>query len=92
MNAVLESDPIEPWRKIKNFIKPKGQRDYLTLRHDDKVAKTNADKAHLLPESVERHFGTESKHLDSNHLNEVNKFIEDNQWYMYPPEDPDLPV
>ena len=38
----LESNPSESWRKIKNFLKPKGQRDYRTLRHDDKVAKTKA--------------------------------------------------
>ena len=71
----LESDPSESWRKIKNFFKPKGQRDYPTLRHDDKVTKTNAGKAQPFAESVERHFG---KHFDSNHFNEVNKFIEDN--------------
>ena len=41
----LETDPSESWRKIKNFFKPKGQRNYPTLRHDDKIAKTNADKA-----------------------------------------------
>ena len=85
----LESEPNESWRKIKNFLKPKGQRDYPTLRHDDKVAKTNADKAQLFAESVERHFGIESEHFDSNHFNEVNKFIEDNHKYFYPPEDPD---
>ena len=75
--------------KIKNFLNPKGQGDYPTLRHDDKVAKTNADKAQLFAESVERHFGIESEHFDLNHINEVNKFIEDNYWYFYPPEDPD---
>ena len=85
----LESDPSESWRNIKNFLKPKGQRDYPTLRHDDKVAKTNADKAQFFAESVERHFGIESKHFDSNHFNEVNKLIEDNHWYFYPPENPD---
>ena len=85
----LESDPSESWRKIKNFLKPKGQRDYPTLCHDDKVAKTNADKAQLFAKSVERHFGIESKHFDSNHFNEVSKFIEDNHRYFYPPEDPD---
>ena len=79
----------ESWRKIKNFLKPKGQRDYPTLRHDNKVAKTNADRAQLFAESVERHLGIESKHFDSNHLNEVNKFREDNHRYFYPPEDPD---
>ena len=85
----LESDSSESWRKIKNFLKPKGQRDYPTLRHDDKVAKTNANKAQLFAKSVERHFGVESKHFDSNHFSEVNKFIEGNHRYFYPPEDPD---
>ena len=85
----LESDPTESSHKIKNFVKPEGQPDYPTLRHDDKVAKTNADKAQLFAESVETHFGIESKHFDSNHFNEVNKVIEDNHRYFYPPEDPD---
>ena len=85
----LETDPSKSWRKIKNFLKPKGQRDYPTLRHDDKAAMRNADKAQLFAESVERHFGIESKHFDSNHFNEVNKFIEDKYRYFYPPEDPD---
>ena len=85
-----ETDPSESsWHKIKNFLRPKGQRDYPTLRHDDKAVKTNADKAQLFAESVERHFGIESKHFDSNHFNEVNKFIVDNHKYFYPPEDPD---
>ena len=85
----LETDSNESWRKIKNFLKPKGQRDYSTLHHATKVAKTNADKAQLFAESVERHFGIESEHFDSNHFNEVNKFVEDNYQYFYPPEDPD---
>ena len=72
----LETNPTESWRKIKNFLKPKGQRDYPTLHHANKVAKTNADKAQLFAESVERHFGIESDHFDSNHLDDVNKFIE----------------
>ena len=29
----LETDPNESWRKIKNFLKPKGQRDYPALHH-----------------------------------------------------------
>ena len=64
----LETDSNESWRKIKNFLKPNGQRDYPTLQ---------------------RHFGIESDHFDSNHFNEVDKFIEDNYRYFYPPEDPD---
>ena len=85
----LETNSNESWRKIKNFLKPKGQRDYPTLRHANKVAKTNADKAQLFAESVERHFGIESDHFDSNHFHEVNKFIEDNHRHFYPPEGPD---
>ena len=85
----LEADSNESWRKIKNFLKPKGQRDYPTLHHATKVTKTNADKEQLFAESVERHFGIESEHFDSNHFNEVNKFVEDNYQYFYPPEDPD---
>ena len=85
----LESDPSKSWRKIKNFLKPKGQRDYPTLHHAKKVAKTNADKAQLFAESVERHFGIESDHFDSNHFHDVNKFVEDNHRHFYPPEDPD---
>ena len=84
-----ETDSNESWRKIKNFLKPKGQRDYRTLHHASKVAKTNADKAQLFAESVERHFGIESDHFNSNHFHEVNKLVEDNHRYFYPPEDPD---
>ena len=65
------------------------QRDYPTLRHSSKVAKTNADKAQIFAESVERHFGIESHHFDSNHFYEVNKFVKDNHRYLYPPEDTD---
>ena len=80
----LESNPSESWHKSKNFLKSKGQRKYPTMCHDDKVGKTiNADKAQLFAESVERHFGIESKHFDSNHFNEVNKFIEDNHRYFF---------
>ena len=62
--------------------------DYPTLRHDDKVVKTNTDKAQLFTESVERHFGIESEHFDLNHFNEVNQLIEDTDRYFYPLEDP----
>ena len=59
------------------------------MHHANKVAKTNADKAQLVAESVERHFSIERDHFDSNHFDEVNKFIEDNHRYFYLPEDPD---
>ena len=35
------------------------------LHHANKVTKTNADKAQLFAESVQRHFGIESNHFDS---------------------------
>ena len=85
----LETNSNESWRKIKNFFKPKGQHDYPTLHHASKVAKTSIDKAQFFAKSVERHFGIESDHFDLNHFNEVNKFIDDNHRYFYPPEDPD---
>ena len=85
----LETDPSESWCKIKNFLKPKSQLDYPTLRHDDNAAETKTDKAQLFAESVKRHFGIESEHFDSNYFNEANKFTEDNHKYFYPPEDPD---
>ena len=85
----LENNHTESWRKIKNFLKPKGQRDYPALRLDAKTAKTNADKAQLFAESVEKHFGIQSNNFDSNHFDKVNQFIEDNYEYFYPPEDPD---
>ena len=68
----LESNHTESWRKIKNFLKPKGQRDYPALRLYAKTAKTNADKAQLFAENVERHFGIQSTNFDSKHFNEVN--------------------
>ena len=85
----LETNHTESLRKIKNFPKPKGQSDYPALRLDAKTAKTNADKAQLFAETVERHFGIQSDNFDSNHFDEVNQFVEDNYEYFYPPEDPD---
>ena len=82
----LESDPRKPWSKIKNFLKLK---ESTRLSNSDKVGKTNANKAQLFAKLVKRHFSIESKHFDSYHFNEVNKFIEDNHKYFYPPEDSD---
>ena len=76
--------------KSRTFSRQRNYRDYPTLRHDDKVAKTNANKAQLFAKSIEMHFGIESEHFESNHFNEVNQFIEDNHGYFYPPpEDPE---
>ena len=59
------------------------------MRLDAKTAKTNADKAQLFAESVERHFGIRNDNFDVRHFDEVNQFFEDNYEYFYPPEDPD---
>ena len=56
----LETNHTESWRKIKNFLKPKDQRDYPALCLDAKTTKTNTDKAQFCAESVERHFGIQS--------------------------------
>ena len=84
----MDFDHTESWRKIKNFLKPKGQRDYLTLHLDAKTAKTNADKAQLFAETVERHFGIQSDNFDSKHFHEVNQLIEDNYKYFIPLKTP----
>ena len=44
----LENIANESWRRIKNFLKPKGQRDYPALHHANKVAKTRI-KCNSLP-------------------------------------------
>ena len=85
----LETNHTESWRKIKNFLKPKGQHDYPALLLDAKTTKTNADKVQLFAEIVKRHLGIQCNNFDSNHSDEVNQFIEDNYEYFYPPEDPD---
>ena len=40
----LESDPKQSWRKITNFLKPKGPRSYPTLKLGNKTAKTNPER------------------------------------------------
>ena len=56
---------------------------------DAKTVKTNADKAQLFAETIERHFGIQSDNFDLKHLDKVSQFIEDNCKYFYPPDDPD---
>ena len=46
-------------------------------------------KCNSLPNLSRDIFGIESDHFDSNHFDEVNKFIEDNHRYFYALEDPD---
>ena len=87
----LEINHTESCRKIKNFLKPKGQRDYPALRLDAKTAKTNVDKAQLFAESVERHIAIQSNNFDSNHFDQVKLLTEDNYEYFYPPDPPPPP-
>ena len=88
----LKTNHTEPWRKIKNFLKPKGQHDYPALRLNAKTAKTNADKVQLFAESVEKHFGIQSDNFDSKHFDEVNQFIEDNYEYFILLKTPTMPI
>ena len=88
-NISLETNHTESWSKIKNFLKPKGQRDYPALLFDMKTSNTYADEAQLFAESVERHFDIHSDNFDFKRFDEVNQFIENNYEYFYPPEDPD---
>ena len=88
-NISLETNHTESWQKIKNFLKPKGQRNYPALHLDAKTVNTKADKAQLFAKHVERHFGIQSGNFDSKHFDKVNQFIEDDYVYFYSPEDPD---
>ena len=45
----LESDPKRSWRKITNFLKPKGPRSYDTLKLGQKTAKTIPKRPNTLP-------------------------------------------
>ena len=80
----LESDPKESWRKITNFLKPKGPHSYPTLKLGNKTAKTNPEKAQLFPESVERNFGIESHLFQNSHFDRINKFVEAHSYHSTP--------
>ena len=80
----LETDPKKPWRKITNFLKPKGPRSYRTLKLGNKTAKTNPEKAQLFAESVERNFGIESHLLSKSQFDRINKFVEAHSYHFTP--------
>ena len=80
----LESDPKKSWRKITNFLKPKGPRSYPTLKLGNKTAKTNPEKAQLFAESVERNFGIESHLFSKSQFDRVNKFVEAHSYHFTP--------
>ena len=79
-----ETDPKTPWRKITNFLKPKGPRSYRTLKLGNKTAKTNPEKAQLFAESVERNFGIESHLLSKSQFDRINKFVEAHSYHFTP--------
>ena len=80
----LESDPKKSWRKITDFLKPKGPRNYPTLKLGNITAKTNPEKAQLLAESVERNFGTESHLFSKSQFDRINKFVEAHSYHFTP--------
>ena len=73
----------------QNFIAIRQKEHCLRRKYVDFQKMLSDPCLNIAEESVERHFGIESKHFDSNHFNELNKFVEDNYQYFYPPEDPD---
>ena len=72
------------WRKITNFLKPKGPRSYPTLKLGNKTAKTNPEKAQLFAESVERNFGIESHLFRKSHFDRINKLVEAHSYHFTP--------
>ena len=80
----LESDQKKSWRKITNFLKPKGPRSYPTLKLGNKTAKTNPEKAQLFAESVERNFRIESHLFGKSQFDRINKFVEAHSYHFTP--------
>ena len=80
----LESGPKKSWRKITNFLKPKGPRSYPMLKLGNKTAKTNPEKAQLFAESVERNFSIESHLFLKSHFDRINKFVEAHSYHFTP--------
>ena len=80
----LESDPKKSWRKITNFLQPKGPRSYPTLKLGNKTAKTNPEKAQLFAESVERNVGIESHLFSKSQFDRINKFVEAHSYHFTP--------
>ena len=80
----LESDPKKSWRRITNFLKPKGPRSYPMLILGNKTAKTNSKKAQLFAESVERNFGIESHLFSKSQFDHINKFAEAHSYHFTP--------
>ena len=80
----LESDPKKSWRKITNFLKPKGPCSYPTLKLGHKTAKTNPEKAQLFAECDERNFSIESHLFRISQFDPINKFVEAHSYHFTP--------
>ena len=78
----LESDPKKSWRKITNFLKPKGPCSYPTLKLGNTTAKTNPKKAQLSAESVKGNFGIESHLFHISNFDRINKFVEAHSYHF----------
>ena len=73
----LESDPKKSWRKITNFLEPKGPRSYPTLKLGNKTAKTNPEKAQLFAENPPVLFS-------KSQFDRINKFVEAHSYHFTP--------
>ena len=80
----LESDGKKSWRKITNFLKPKGPCSYPGLKLGNKAAKANPEKAQLFAKSVERNFGIESHLFSKSQFDRINKFVEAHSYHFTP--------
>ena len=78
----LESDPKMSWRKITNFLKPKGRHSYPTLKLGNKTAKSNPKKAQLFAKSVERNFSIENHLFSKSQFDCINKFVEAHSYHF----------
>ena len=83
-NLITGSFPKQLWRKITNFLKPKGPRSYPTLKLGNKTAKTNPEKAQVFAESVERNFSIESHLFSKPQFDHINKFVEAHSYHFTP--------
>ena len=80
----LESDPKKSWRKITDFLEPKGPRSYPKLKLGNKTAKTNPEKVQLFAESVKRNFGIESHLFSKSQFDCINKLVQAHSYHFTP--------
>ena len=63
----LETNHTESWPEIKNFLKAKGQHDYLALHLNAKTAKADTDKVQHFADSVKSLIRGKALGLDNIH-------------------------